>query len=132
DVVEVVADDVDVAVARVVGGGAVPGNVGAAVALRIPDHVDERVRRERGADGRKAETAETRVHLRPSVDYQGDARERLSEGGGGVIGTARGAVCVVGAVVVPVSVHLGQRPHVHGAIPAVEPATERDEIPVAR
>jgi len=87
DVVEVVADDVDEAVARVVGLRAISGDVRGAVALGVPDHaeVGERVARQRvhgaTADRRDVERGETRVDLaeRAAVGDQVDAGEGLAE-----------------------------------------------------
>ncbi len=61
-VVEIVRDDVDVGVSRVVGGSRVRRDVRSSVALRVPD--DARLRpREVASERRSAELAQLRVEL---------------------------------------------------------------------
>ena len=132
DVVEVVADDVDVRIARVVRLCAVAGDVGAAVPLRVPDDGRVPVRGECAAKRRHPEPAQRCGDTRPAVDGEVDARERLAEHRGRVVGPARTAAVVVRAVRVPVTVHLRERPHVDLTAETRDRLVEGEQERVAR
>ena len=135
DVVEIVTDDVDVLVARVVRLRAVPGDVRRAVALRVPDHLHQRCRVDRevaARERRQAEPPELCVHddRRPAVDDQVDPRERFLEVGRRVSRLGAPGLCER-AVRVPVAVHLAERANVHLLRPRRDRGVHRDEICVA-
>ena len=131
DVVEVVADHVDVRVARVVRLCGVTGKVRLAEALRVPD--DAQLRRRHGQVARDAWQPELRepcVDLRPraAAHDHGDACERLAVPECRVRGVAQRSIRVVRAGRFPVGIHLRERPHVEAvAGPRVDDGVQLEE-----
>ena len=131
-VVEIVRDDVDVRVSRVVRGSRVRRDVRRPVALRVPD--DARLRpREVASERRTAELPQLRVQLgrRAAAREERDARERAPERGRRVPRAFRAAALRERAVLVPVAVHLRQRADVDALPEARQRAVEREQEPVA-
>ena len=134
DVVEVVRDHVHVAVPGVVRLRAVAREIRAAVALRVPDHAQHRRRVHVVVvrHGREAEGPQACVQLdgRAAVQEQVDTREGLAEGGRRVCCALEAPALRVGAVAIPVPVHLRKRPDEDRPGPLGDRLVQRAEVVV--